>query len=422
MRLHTLLLTTVLAGLPIAAQARQVTGTVSDVLTGNPVATAQVVFFGQSAARPVLTTNTNSTGQYTLSAPDGLYYVVVTKADGDNSREARLYVSISADREVNVRVGARKGPGGEFARIIYGLDQAAASSGNATFKYFFDLTLSSPLPFEQTPDPDFGPRFRAFGGIRIASVPQQVTQKLSQFDLPGNVSNLQVNELAQSMEFRGGLSGRILGSRSLKFSFDNETMQKFALHGLIGLGASTPLNPRDTLDIFKVSSDAVLRYPEAKGKDFIGFTSPDRDRFYRQAFAGLQLKTYYFDKTNENALDRFPATFDLTYGFDEAVTGGRIHGGVFRAEGFYPLPTKWGSQFYFFFTALMKPTRARDRDPLLLEPATGKGLPDLISNGVRVTLPQIDRDYYRIGIGMDIIRLIQNIQNAATKNPHPESK
>jgi hypothetical protein len=88
---------------------------------------------------------------------------------------------------------------------------------------------------------------------------------------------------------------------------------------------------------------------------------------------------------------------------------------VFRADGFYPLPTKFGSQFYFFFSTLMKPTRARSSDPLLLEPAPGKTLSDLINNGVKVTVPPIDRDYYRVGIGMDLIRLVQYIQETKGK-------
>jgi hypothetical protein len=413
--------TVVLAGLPLMADNRNVTGSIVDIVTGTPISGATIVFFGETGLRPVVQATADASGHYALTAPDGRYYVVATRVNGSEDREARILVTVSADRTLNLRLGPRHNPGGEFARIIYGLSQAAAGSGNATFKYFFDLNLSAPLPFGQKQDPDFGARYRTWGNVRLASVPQQVTQKLSQFDLAGSVANLQVNELAQSIEYRGGLSARVADLRSLEFSFDKETLQKFALHAIVGVGATTPLNPRDTLDIFKVSPDAVARYPQAKGKDLIAFTSPDRDRFYRQAFGGIQLKTYYFDKSTEVPSDRFPATFDLTYGFDEAVTGGRIHGGVFRAEGFYPMPTKWGSQFYFFFTALMKPNRARDQDPLILEPATGKALSDVVASGVRVTLPQIDRDYYRVGIGMDIIRLIQNIQNKGNNNP-PESK
>jgi hypothetical protein len=34
--------------------------------------------------------------------------------------------------------------------------------------------------------------------------------------------------------------------------------------------------------------------------------------------------------------------------------------------------------------------------------------------GTLATLPQIDRDYYRVGFGLGLVRLIQTIQNAVT--------
>jgi hypothetical protein len=408
------------ASIGIAAD-RSVKGQVFDIVTGEVLPGASITFFQQTGDRTVKTVVAGPDGAYTVTLPDGTYVVVATKTDGVRQRELRRFFFLSADTALNLRLGARHSPGGEFARIIFGLDQAAATSANSTFKYFFDLHLSAPLAFEQTPDPDFGPRWRLWGSIRSASIPQQVTSRIATFNLPGEVANLQVNELAQSMEFRGGLLARIAASRSLKLSFDKDTLQKFSLHLLAGLGASTPINPRDTLEVFRVSPEAIARYPQAAGKELIGFTSADRDRFYRQAFGGFEVRAHYFDKDTETALDRFPATFSITYGIDEAVTQGYIRGGVFRAEGFYPLPTRWGSQFYFFFTTMMKPSRVRTSEPLLLEPAYGVFLAEVIANGVRVSLPPIDRDYYRVGFGMDMMRLIQNIQNMRGE-PRPESR
>jgi hypothetical protein len=420
-----LLVCTVMLAAGTAAGAwaadHRVQGHVYDIETGQIVPSASLTFFEETGDRVVRQTASDNMGAYSILLPEGTYNVLATKTEGEKQRELRLWMVLTNDRELNLRLGDRHSPGGEFARVIFGLDQAAGSSAESTFKYFFDLLLSAPIPFEQNPDPDFGPRWRLWGNVRLASVPQQLTSKLQDFNLPSAVANLQVNELAQSFEFRGGVSARIAAARSFRLSFDKETLQKFSLHAIAGLGGSTPLNPRDTLEIFKVSPDAVARYPQAAGKELIGFTGPDRDRFYRQAFGGFEVRAHYFDKTTETPLDRFPATFSITYGFDEAVTGGQIHGGVFRVDGFYPLPSKWGSQFYFFFTTLMKPTRANASEPLLLEPAAGKTLTDQVNNGVRFTVPPIDRDYYRIGIGMDIMRLIQNIQSV-TGQPRPESK
>jgi hypothetical protein len=390
-------------------------GHVYDSQTGQAVPGVSITFYEDTGNRNVKEVTSDVAGSYNIALHEGTYDLLATKTVGKEQREQRLRLVVKKeDQELDLRLGPRHAPGGEFARIIFGLDQAAGSSASATFKYSFDLFLSSPMPFRQNPDPDFGARWRLWGNVKLASVPQQLTSKLQEFNLPGAVANLQVNEMAQSAEFRGGISARIAQGRSFALSFDKETLQKFSLHAVIGLGGSTPLNPRDTLEIFKVSNDAVARFPQAKGKELIGFTGPDRDRFYRQAFGGLEVRAHYFDK-NEVASDRFPATFSLTYGFDEAVTRGQIRGGVFRADGFYPLPTKVGSQFYFFFSTLMKPTRARSSDPLLLEPAPGKTLSDVINNGVKVTVPPIDRDYYRVGIGMDLIRLVQYIQETKGK-------
>jgi hypothetical protein len=390
-------------------------GQIADGVTGNPVAGASVTFFPQHSQNPVKQATTDSGGNYNVTVAEDSYKVSAIGIVGPDRKQVTRYFTVKgADLALNMTLIASHLPGGEFARLIYGLNQAAASSANATWKYFFDLSLSVPVPIKQATNLEFGPWLRAWSDIRIDSVPQQVTSQLSSFNLATSVANLQVNQLAQAIEFRGGLSARVdRGAlKSFHLSFDNSTIQKFTTNIIAGGGAVTPLNPRDTLDIYLVSPDAVKLFPQAQGKQYIGFTSADRDRFYRQAFGGFQFKTYYFDKDTEQPLDRFPATFDLTYGIDESVTRGYIRGGVFRTEMFYPLPTTWGSNFYFFFSAFIKPTRSRSTEPLLLQSAPSTiGLSDLIQNGVRVSLPQIDRDYYRVGIGMDLIRLVQVIQN-----------
>ena len=42
-------------------------------------------------------------------------------------------------------------------------------------------------------------------------------------------------------------------------------------------------------------------------------------------------------------------------GFNESVTGGRIHGGVMRLEGFVPIPYAKMTWVYLFGTGLFKP-------------------------------------------------------------------
>jgi hypothetical protein len=205
-----------------------------------------------------------------------------------------------------------------------------------------------------------------------------------------------------------GVDFRLFKSDALLPSFDGETKQKFSFSLIAGGGAITPLTPRDTIQVFKVSPDAMARYGDRlKDKDFVAFVSSDRDRFFRQYYGGVGMRTFYYDK-NGKPLQRFPATLDITYGVNESVTRGRLRGGVIRLEGFYPLPWDKGKFIYLFGTALLKPSRSKISDPLILEPAPA-GTPVPGPSTAIITIPQADRDYYRIGVGIDMIGVIKTI-------------
>jgi len=95
-------------------------------------------------------------------------------------------------------------------------------------------------------------------------------------------------------------------------------------------------------------------------------------------------------------------------GFNESVTGGRIHGGVMRLEGFVPIPYAKMTWVYLFGTGLFKPgAHATIAHPFLLDGApTGTLLTD--PNAVVISTPQADRDYYRVGVGIDFVELVQS--------------
>jgi hypothetical protein len=305
---------------------------------------------------------------------------------------------------------------GEFSRAIVGLEQSGASSAKSTQKFFMDLTLSTPLPWGKV-DPFFGRRARSWGSIRITSVPQQITTGVAEFAgaFAQRVGEVKVNELAQGVEFLAGGEYRLTGSGPSRFgSFGGDTSTRFSLSFILGGGIITPFNPRDTLEIFKVFRDAPS-FPSGvpEGKDFIAFVSPDRDRFFRQYYGGFRLQTHYFDYRNPDVpLKRYPATLDITYGQNEAVTGGRLRGGVIRLEGYYPLPYEGLKFINLFGTALIKPVRTKITDPLILEAApAGTTIP--ANNVFLLTVPQINRDYYRVGVGIDFMSLISKWKAAA---------
>lgn len=98
----------------------------------------------------------------------------------------------------------------------------------------------------------------------------------------------------------------------------------------------SPLSPKDSVELFEVpdenSSQAeafFTEFPGAKGKEHIAFITPERDRFLRQYYGGLRFRSYTKDLdpvTNVNVIqDVFPSMLDITFGQNEAVTGGRLH-------------------------------------------------------------------------------------------------
>jgi len=149
-------------------------------------------------------------------------------------------------------------------------------------------------------------------------------------------------------------------------------------------------------------------FPDAKGKDHIAFITPERDRFLRQYFGGLRFKTYTKDGTPSKIQNVFPSMLDVTFGQNEAVTGGRLHKFVFGLDGFYvlPFPDKY-RLLYLFGSAKFKVGGPKSiKTPFLL---------DTSASSVKVTDPSVfiaeprpsNRDVYRIGFGVDLFELFR---------------
>lgn len=358
---------------------------------------------------------TDYQGNYTATPLDpGSYVFSVKVSDYKTSIPVNIVAGV-ATPPANLQLLVR--PLGEFSRAIVGFEQAGASAAKSTQKYFFDLTLSHPLPFQKSVDPYFGPGGRMWGTVRVTSVPQQISTSLGTFatGFAQQVSEVKVNEVAQAVEFLAGVDIR-LTNRPLPFgSFGGQTATKLTLSFIAGGGATTPFNPRETLEVFKAFAGAPGLPSLPTGTEFVAFVSPDRDRFFRQFYAGLRLQTHYFDYRNPSIpLNRYPAQLDITYGQNEAITGGRLRGGVIRIEGFYPLPYDELKFINLFGTALIRPVRSNITDPLILQPApSGTIIP--ANNVLLITVPQMNRDYYRLGVGIDFISFVKKLGAGQSK-------
>ncbi|HEX5708669.1 MAG TPA: hypothetical protein VFX96_15300 [Pyrinomonadaceae bacterium] len=341
--------------------------------------------------------------EYTVSSEADEYYTTRTVMARPGTRR-RLNILIE-DQPVSL-----------LARALVGYEQAGASAAASEQTFFFNLYLNKSFPLRQRIDPDFGERLRIWGDFRINSVPQSGDATISDFATGGfatQISGLKVNEAARVFEFLGGMELRLTGNNALLPSFDRRTKQKFSLSLIGGLGSVTPLDSQAGLSVFRVFDDAPGLPPDARGKEFIAFARPDRDRFFRQYYVGARINTFFFNNYNVPT-QRFPAQLDVMVGQNEFVSGGKLAGPVFRFDGFFPLPYEDYKFINLYATAMMRFGGARTSTPLILQPAPdGTVVPG--ANVFLFTLPHPSRDYYRIGFGVDFVSLADKILKATGK-------
>ncbi len=304
-----------------------------------------------------------------------------------------------------------------FTRGIIGLEQAGAASASPEQKLFLEFNLSAPL-FRKAGKPIDAPIW-LWLNPRITSLPQQNSSSIAEFATATNFfspfTGGKVNDIAQGFEFLGGLEipiplhgKRVTGP--IASGFGNETKVRFGVSLVGGVGMITPFNPQKSVQVFKVNQTVRDRFPGiAPTDEFIAFVSPDRSRFFRQYYGGLRLKSYYV-KTNTDDLDSiFPGILDFTIGQNESVTGGVLRGAIFRFDGIYPLPFIKGDKrgsIFVFGSAQMKLTDSQKLPPIFLQlPDATVAVPG--QNVFIQELPPQDRDYYRLGVGVDLIRLLK---------------
>lgn len=298
-----------------------------------------------------------------------------------------------------------------YTRSIIGIEQAAAASAKPEQKLFLEFNLSAPLSNKDSP-------MRApvwlWINPRITSVPKQLTSSVAEFSTASNFiapfNNGKVNEIAQGAEFLGGLEIKLTNPfKQRATGFGDETKVRFALSLVLAGGTSTPFGSQQVApQFFKVNSTVKEAFNVPDGKEFIAFVAADRNRFFRQYYGGLRIKSYYVKKGANNDWeeldDIFPGIIDVTFGQNESVTGGGLHGGVVRIDGIYPLPFTRG--VYAFGSVLMKLSRPKVPPPIILQPPDAQ--PAFPADNVFIQqVPPRDADHYRFGVGIDLIKMLK---------------
>jgi hypothetical protein len=130
----------------------------------------------------------------------------------------------------------------------------------------------------------------------------------------------------------------------------------------------------------------------------LSFTSADRSNFLIKYGAGIRFTHIYPAKGDQAA---YAGNVDFLIGQDQAITGGKYHGVVFRIDAVYPLAFGASSYIYLFGSASMKATGNSGAQSIILA-TTPNPAPPLANDVIVLPLQQPNRDFYRIGVGINI--------------------
>jgi hypothetical protein len=353
-----------------------------------------------------------------VAAPFLFCALLMTRAHAQDSNN----LVTAPERSMSVRKMDLKDVREPDPRFVIGYHQAGASSAESHGHFFTNFYTERHL---------WNPAWRLWGNVTIASYPQQISTPVGEFitGLADQFAKLPVNQVAQSAEFQTGVERLIrawdVDKAQGSPGADGHRIRTFGI--IAGLGATGPMNPVESLKVFSMPApgtaqypDLVRQYPQLTNAKYVGFTTPDRDRFFRQYSVGVRVSTYINSASGHMAP---PATYELTVGQDEAVTGGQFKGIVTRFSCFYPLALPTGDQtnsdknrfLYLFGMASLRAGRGDNRQPFILEPA-GVDIKGY-SPGVSLIAAASNRDTYRIGIGVDFVNLFKSIKPPGKSTP-----
>ena len=159
----------------------------------------------------------------------------------------------------------------------------------------------------------------------------------------------------------------------------------------------------------------------------IGFSNEDRSDFLLKWGLGMRLTDRWFVKASDpttycnSETDCSRLLVDFTVGQDEAFTGGVLRHFVFKADAIVPIKS---TGLYFFAASVNRFERNSTLTPLILSPvtlATNTSSSTCSPSTTTVCYPspsvfilpykQPDRDFYRIGIGIDAVKLLSKLFN-----------
>jgi len=299
---------------------------------------------------------------------------------------------------------------------------------------------------------------------RVASAPETASTALtsvsSASSLTQPIGAQTIGQITQTFEFQAGLeyyvikpwngalfgSGHswaktslslILGGGTLTPFNSISTASEYGLNNNLGkqFNQSVTANPNQNLSqIYPVLAGALCNFgftgsstvtcptPPVTGIKTAAFVFPNRSRFYRDYYGGFRIRTFYFSgscQTQPNGLaagpcrsaNVYPGTFDVRLGQDETVTGGFLRGVVLTLTGSYPLPGTDGT-VRIFGSSYLRLHKNANTTALVMVPSqsfTSLDDPSVVVQQIRPS----DQDYYRLGLGVDLVPLIRKWYTAS---------
>ena len=283
-------------------------------------------------------------------------------------------------------------------------------------------------------------RFSGWGRVRLLGAPQPSTQGIvSTFTDPtGQLTTQDYSKVGTSLDF-------VIGPNMKLTDVHLPKLGRWSL--IAGIGATTPLSSQSVSITYKAPptgsvecttltsrftvangyAPGLTRAPAgsatclAGGFTDVSFSNRDRSSFLRKWGAGVRTVSQF--GCNDSSSDCTPADgiLDLTFGQDEAVTRGILRHFVFKVDGVLPIPIKSSSYLYAFGSVALRTWRNEDRSPLILQTETATVT---IPSPTVIVLPlqQPDRDFYRLGVGLNLNQVFCKMFNATCPAASPPTK
>ncbi len=297
------------------------------------------------------------------------------------------------------------------AVLIGGVEYAGYSAQSQTTNAFLNIFYQGPTSWKH---------LAGWGRMRLTSTPQKATNGVvSVISNPTGLTTTDYSNVGQAFDYVAGPSVKLAAGWNF----------------VAGFGATTPLSSQNAPITFVAPAfgsnectELVNRFSAANGYSpalslntspnpttclaggytDIAFSNEDRSSFLLKYGAGFRT-TYNWkfgdckDKSNSSGCSAYSA-LDIGFGQDASVTGGKLSGWVFKLDGVMPIPTGNSSLLYLFGSSYIRLRRNQTLPPLLLQTPNP---PIAVPSATVIVLPlrQPNRDYYRLGVGLNISQL-----------------